>query len=528
MRSGLLQPEFAAPKLAYDGCIVKSLDQRVSKTIREMRMLAPGDRAAVAVSGGSDSVALFRLLQDLRDQLGITLLVLHFDHMLRGAESEADAHFVADLARRSNVEFILDRADVSAAAAKHKWNIEDAARRLRYAFFERVVRERKATRVAVAHTADDQAETVLMHLLQGTGLPGLAGIYPLAGPAPSGSPQERWIVRPLLDVRREELREYLRAKGELWREDPTNLDPRRFRAHIRQSLLPLLEREFTPQATDRLCRVARLAREDEAFWNALVEEQFTKLVRAGDGLFAVQARELLAPPAIAATADLESAAKQSATPALRALTERLVRRLYQETRGELRGLTATHVEQVIHLAAESASGRRLELPGGVSVERSFGELIFTGPNAVPRRERAKETNASSRAFQYLVSLPERGAAIVPVPELRRRFRLKLIDWPAGRRDTKSDCLALDAELLRAPLILRNWRAGDAFRPHGRRNVQKVKRLFLAGRVPSRERSQWPVLESCGRVAWVRGMPPADDFCAGANTRAGVVIEEDQL
>jgi tRNA(Ile)-lysidine synthase len=491
-------------------------------------MLAPGDRAAVAVSGGSDSVALFGLLQDLRDQLGITLLILHFDHMLRGAESEADAHFVADLARRSHVEFILDRADVSAAASKHKWNIEDAARRLRYAFFERVVAEGKVTRVAVAHTADDQAETVLMHLLQGTGLPGLAGIYPLAGPASSGSPQKRWIVRPLLDVRREELREYLRAKGEFWREDPTNLDPRRFRARVRQMLLPLLEREFTPHATHRLCRVARLAQEDEAFWNALVEEQFTKLVRARDGLFLVQARDLLAPPALAATADHESAAKQSGTPALRALTERLVRRLYQAARGELRGLTAKHVEQVIHLAAESASSSRLELPGGVSAERTFGELIFAGANTVSCPGRAKETIARSRAFQYLVSLPERGAAIVPVPELRCRFRLKVIDWPAGRRDTESDCLALDAELLRAPLILRNWRPGDAFRPCGRRNVLKVKRLFLAGRVPRRERSQWPVLESSGQVVWVRGMPPAHDFCAGANTRAGVMIEEDQL
>jgi tRNA(Ile)-lysidine synthase len=525
----LLQPRLALLKSRAPHRIVTLLDQRVLRAIREMRMLAPGDRAGVAVSGGSDSVALFHLLHDVRDRLGVTLAILHFDHMLRGGESETDAQFVAELARRAQVELILGRADVSAAAAKHKWNIEDAARRLRYAFFERAITEGKVTRVAVAHTADDQAETVLMHLLQGTGLPGLAGIYPLAG---LGASQKHRILRPLLDVRRADLRDYLRARGASWREDSTNLDPRRFRAHIRSSLLPLLEREFTPQVTKRLGRVARLAREDEEFWKTLVEERFAKLVRATgtkEKSFTIAAGDLLAPLALAGVADQEPSSRQPRAWPLRTLTERMVRRLYQETRGELRGLTAGHVEQVIHLAASAASGRRVELPGGVSVERNFGELLFERSAQQASRTRSEETNERRSAFQYVVNLPERGAATtVPVPELRCRFHLKVIDWPAGRRETKRDSLALDAERLRSPLILRNWRPGDAYRPLGRRNMQKVKRLFLAGRVPSRERSQWPVLESRGRVAWVRGMPPAGDFCARAGTRAGVTIEEDQL
>jgi tRNA(Ile)-lysidine synthetase-like protein len=237
---------------------------------------------------------------------------------------------------------------------------------------------------------------------------------------------------------------------------------------------------------------------------------------------------LLEPLAIAGTANRESAATESSAAPMHALTERLVRRLYQGVRGDRRGLTARHVEQVIHLASQSASGRRVELPCGVSVERSFSELIFCRSSQLERRSVAKETNAVARAFQYVVKLPERGVAIVAVPELRSRFHLKVIDWPAGRRETTSDCLALDAELLRAPLILRNWRAGDAFRPRGRKSIQKVKRLFLAGRIPSRERAQWPVLESGGCVAWVRGMPPANDFCVNVNTRSGVTIEEDHL
>src|SRR5271165_3083452 len=173
------------------------LEQRVLDAIRRARLANPGDRVAVAVSGGADSVALLRLLASLRDTLGITLLIAHFDHALRGMESEADAQFVAALSREHRFEYICEREDVAAAAAKQGLNLEDAARRLRYAFFQRLVEQGRATRVAVAHTADDQAETVLARLFRGTGPAGLAGIHPVLGP----------IVRPLLATRRQELRD---------------------------------------------------------------------------------------------------------------------------------------------------------------------------------------------------------------------------------------------------------------------------------------------------------------------------------
>jgi len=484
-----------------------------------MRMLAPGDRMGVAVSGGGDSVALLRMLESLRDALGITLVVVHFDHGLRGAESEADAQFVAELARERGLELILECADVAAAAASHKWNLEEAARRLRYAFFERIVSEGRATRVAVAHTADDQAETVLAHLLRGTGPAGLAGIYPIAGT----------VVRPLLGHRRDDLRKYLRELGQTWREDATNLDLRRSRAKIREQLLPLLERDFSPFVVSRLARLARLSREEERFWTALVEDRFRLLVRTADGTFAIRIRDLLAPLDFSAGALGEESARGSERPAaLRALTERLIRQLYRDLRGDRRGLTAERVEQVIHLASESTSGRSVELPGGIRVERSFDELIFSRTLQEKRTTRARETGAQSDAYQYFVELPANGAATVSVPELQSRFCLKVIDWSARERDTKRGIAALDADLLRAPLILRNWRPGDAYRPRGRRQAQKLKRMFLAGRIPSRERAYWPVLESAGRVFWARGMPPADDCCAREGTRAGVVIEEQRL
>jgi tRNA(Ile)-lysidine synthase len=480
-------------------------------------MLTAGNRVGVAVSGGADSVALLRLLHRLRDDLGITLAVVHFDHALRGAESETDAAFVAELARVLRLEFLAAREDVGAEAARQGWNLEDAGRRLRYAFFERVIGEGAVTHIAVAHTADDQAETLLAHVIRGTGPTGLAGIYPVAGA----------IVRPLLGTRREILREYLRANGRTWREDSTNRDLRRTRARIREQLLPVLERDFSGAIVEHLSELARLAREERNFWDALVEDRVRALARIDDEGIRIAVEALLGPLTLrtSRTENPAPPAKGNEFGPWRVLTERLVRRLYEVVRGNRRELGADHVEQVIHLASGSSSGHHVELPGGIIVRRIFGELTFSRSQAI-RQSCSNGTAKQVNAYQYVLNLPLCGTATVSIPELGKCFRLKVIDWPVTESDTKRDANALDADLLRSPLILRNWRPGDAYRPRGRRHELKLKNMFLAGRVPSGARAAWPVLESGGRVIWAQGMPAAEDFRARENTRTGVVIEEE--
>jgi len=495
---------------------VARLEQRVRETIRRARLVMPGDRVAVAVSGGSDSVALLRLLETIRGELGITLLVVHFNHGLRGPESEADAQFAGALASDRGLDFVGEHEGVLSAARRHKWNLEDAARRLRYAFFKRLVERGRATRVAVAHTEDDQAETVLAHLLRGTGLTGLAGIYPSVGS----------IIRPLLGERREDLREYLRTLGQSWREDSTNLDTRRLRARMRSRLLPLLERDFSPHVTRHLAQLAELARQEEAFWDVLVEDRFRKLATPRDETLRIALPDLFGPIDMARDrAPGERSVPPGQPNSLCALTERLIRRLYQEVSGGRQGLTARHVRQLIHLASESSSGHHVELPGGVVAERVFSELVFSGR---PGSGSLRKTSGGEGAYQHLVTLPDRGETTVSVPELKRRFCLKVIDWSLTERETTKEKVALDRDRLSAPLVLRNWRQGDAYRARGHREVEKLKRMFLARHVPRRDRASWPVLESGGRVAWVRGMPPADEFSAGEGTRVGVVIEEERL
>jgi len=231
-----------------------SLSQQLLQHMKAQEFVRPGDRVGVAVSGGADSVALFLLLLELREKLGMVLSVVHFNHKLRGKASDADEQFVANLGAKYGLELHCASADVAKKAKKERANLEDAARRARYEYFRSLVDSGACHRIAVAHSADDQAETVLAHILRGTGLAGLGGIHPVAHP----------VFRPLLTIRRAELRAYLRRKKQSWREDVTNRDTKRLRARIRKRLLPLLEKQFQPAIVEHLATLASLAREDEA------------------------------------------------------------------------------------------------------------------------------------------------------------------------------------------------------------------------------------------------------------------------
>jgi tRNA(Ile)-lysidine synthase len=500
------------------------LHEQVMETIHRRHMLQAGDRVGVAVSGGADSVGLLRLLEDLRGKLGITLVVLHFNHLLRGADSDADEEFAAALARERKLEFIADREEVAARSRENHWNLEDGARKLRYAFFARVVEGESVSRVAVAHTADDQAETVLGRLIRGTGLEGLAGIYPVNGS----------VVRPLLDIRRSALRGYLAKIGQFWREDATNLDTRRMRSRIRHQLLPQLESNFSKAIVERLDKLAELARHEGVFWPALVEDCFRAHAIKGPQGFSIRISDLLIP------LDLPHAGTAlpalSAAEAQTALTQRLVRRLMDELfegfTGNRHELSARHVQQVIRLARESSSGRAIQLPGGVTVEKSFDRLNFSRYKLPARQRKGRGIRAAATSYEYAVAVPAQGSAAINVPEIGRRFRLKLIDWPSLASDTKrvpegpEMTKALDADRLSGSLILRNWRPGDAYRPRGRRQELKLKRLFLTQRIAASERSRWPVLVSAGKLVWVRGMPPAEEFAAGKDTRTVLLIDEE--
>ncbi len=260
-----------------------SLEIRVLQEFKMAKWVAPGQRVGVAVSGGADSVALLRLLLRLRQRLGMVVSVVHFNHKLRGRASDADEKFVATLAAEYDVPFFVERQNISEKSKREGSNLEDAGRRARYGFFERLVEEGKVDKVAVAHTADDQAETVVAHILRGTGLTGLGGIHPEVG----------CVFRPLLEFRRVELRDYLRAGRQSWREDATNRDTKRMRARIRLKLMPLLEKEFQPAVVEHLCQLAEMAREDEAWLESSAELRLFLNAREKNGEWSIALKDLV-------------------------------------------------------------------------------------------------------------------------------------------------------------------------------------------------------------------------------------------
>src|SRR5882724_10365885 len=233
--------------------------------IRRQRWLKPGDRLGITVSGGADSAALLRVMLELRGELGIVLLVVHFNHTLRGAESEADHAFVRNLALEHGLELLDARGDVARRAEEHSLSIEAAAREARYEFFWSLIEGNRLDKIATAHTLDDQAETVLLRLIRGTGTRGLGGIHPmLTGPTADRTSRDA-IIRPFLHTRRRDIESYLASVGQLWREDSSNRDLHHTRNRVRKTLLPLLESDFNPEITERLADFAEIAQTEEDY-----------------------------------------------------------------------------------------------------------------------------------------------------------------------------------------------------------------------------------------------------------------------
>ena len=462
-------------------------------------MLRPGQRAGAAVSGGADSVALLRLLLEIREQLGIVLSVVHFNHKLRGKASDADERFVTALAEKFGLPIHIGRADVAARARREKANLEDTARRSRYSFFARLVEQGNVDCVATAHTADDQAETVLSHILRGTGLAGLGAIHPKTPHA----------LRPLLTLRRADLRSYLRTRKQTWREDATNKDVSRLRARIRKKLIPLLEKQFQSGLVMHLATLAELAREDEAALTALAEQRCSRIAAPENGAIRVPLADLLC-----------------SNEGDRAFTARIVRLLADKVRRKPGQWTSEHVHRVVDLARRGEKGKFLQLPGDVEVRRERDALVFTSPQAAPKSNVGRTAKAPGFAYPIDFVAPK---TRVSVPELGCVFRFTVIDWPSARRDTKRESRStLDRDRLRQPLVLRNWLPGDRFQPAGRASAHKLKRLLSELHLSTWQRAGWPVLTSGGVLVWARGFPAAAEFAADESTRTGIVISEERL
>jgi tRNA(Ile)-lysidine synthase len=431
--------------------------------------LTPGLRLAVGVSGGADSVALLRALHQQSRELGLVLHVAHLHHGLRGAEADADLEFVRALATELGLPFHSHHVDTAAEAVarpgpnggKPAESIEEAARRLRYAWFRQLIAANLVDAIATAHTLDDQAETVLAKFLRGAWTEGLAGIAPRLE-SPEGA-----VLRPLLATTRAEIEAYLRALGQPWRTDSSNANTAFTRNRIRHELLPLLE-SFNARLRTHLAQMAALARDEEAFFAAETARIAASLILPGrpvrGGGRANSGTEGLA-------LDLAALAAQPV-----ALQRRILRHAAAQL-GVSPDFPAT--ESLRSLALTGRAGQKAELASGLRAERSHRELRLTiQPPAEPAQDSASQPVS--------ISIPVPGAADVPAYGLRIEIQC--------------------ANPTPAPeAILRPWKPGDRVTLRHSSGPKKIKEILERLHVSGPERALWPVLDWQGTILWMQGV-----------------------
>ncbi|MEK7711251.1 MAG: tRNA lysidine(34) synthetase TilS [Planctomycetota bacterium] len=468
----------------------------LSQELLDERLLHRDDAAVVGVSGGADSMALLHLLVGLNEKMAwrLRLHVAHLNHRLRGGESDKDAAFVQAAADGLSLPCTVAERDVANLAEAEAKGVEEFSRRERYAFFERVCLQCDARIVAVAHHADDNAETILHRILRGTGLRGLAGI-PRSRPLSPGSGVR--LIRPLLTMTRDALRKYLSDEGVAFREDRTNAQNEPMRNRLRNTILPMLESQVNPQVREALIRLAAQARWFEDFLQETVQRTLETLIISRTDQFL--------------SLNVNALAKKS-----RIVQTGLIRQAYASFGLGEQDLAFSHLVAALDLIADPASGKQLQLPGGMCVEKRYHQLIFSLPTSEPREDVAP---------QIAVHLP--GRTLLPIRSLEIRCTIEQVGpekIPALRHDGGPLKEHVDFDAVHPPLVVRPRRPGERFFTLGAPGSKKLSDFLTGEKVDPRERRNVAVLcDQLGPI-WVIGYRIDDRVKLTTQTRRVLHLE----
>lgn len=461
------------------------LRRRVLKFIRENKLLERPCLLVVGVSGGPDSVCLLHLLNSLRKELGLDLHVAHLNHQLRGAESEADADYVSHLADELGLPVTIGREDVRGHRESKGGNLEEVAREVRYRFLTTVAEQVKAEGVALGHTADDQVETVLLHLIRGTGLTGLRGMPPLSFyKLPSGRGLR--LLRPLLCLTRGETQAYCETHRLLPRMDSSNLLLSHQRNRVRLELLPLLE-TYNPRIKETLLRTARLAGIDLAFMEFLVSQVWEDVVREDPGGIWLDNQAFSSLP--------------------QALKFHLLREVLRRLLGGLRDVELAHLEGLTQLMS-SPAGKLLNLPHGLNFYGNYRESwLGREPPPCP---------FPSLEQEYVINVP--GETRIP----GWRVSARLV--PSAGQEESRFCAHLDFGLIGERLVVRRRRPGDRFQPLGMEQPKKLQDFMVDAKIPRFWRDQVPLVCAGEDILWVVGWRIAQPYRVTSKTRQILRLE----
>jgi tRNA(Ile)-lysidine synthase len=444
------------------------LRKKVLRFIRELNLLTPGETVVVAFSGGADSTALLDILANLPG-FPLNLVAAHLNHMLRSEESDGDELFVSSAASRYGIRVETSRLDVAALGREKRLSLEEAGREARYGFFREIAIKHSASAIALGHHKDDQAETVLMRLVRGAGGSGLSGMRPRSGN----------IVRPLLQLSRDEIEAYLHKAGVIWREDGSNSDTRFMRNRIRHELLPLLE-TFNPEIVQALNQSAEALAADEEVLEGLTSQSLARTALSGCSSVRFDLSKLFLEPA--------------------PLRKRLYRAAVSSVKGDLKRISFIHLTDIERLVLSGKPNGELNLPVGIRVVRDYGSLIFT----------ALEDDSFSDLDE--LSIAACGNYNLPCGGL-------ISVGQSGDSDVKGrGIIFIDPDELPFPWTVRYFRKGDRFRSLGLDGSKKLKDLFVDRKIPLRERARNPLLVCRDEIIWVCGVQSAERTRAAAGGR----------
>lgn len=458
-----------------------ALAGKVSESIHKYGMLAPGDGVLAAVSGGPDSVALLHALTAFKEKSGLRLEVAHLEHGIRGEESRADARFVAALADRLGLPFHLKELQLSRSRAEHgAGNLEAFAREERYRFLTETARGRGLNRIATGHTLDDQAETLLMRMVRGSGRRGLRAIAPVARRG------DAVLIRPLIETPREEVEAYLAAEGLAYRIDRSNHDPALLRNWMRLDLIPRLKEKIDAAVPARLARLAEIIRDEDEVLDRLARERLPETTSAG----ALMREPLLAEP--------------------RALQRRIVRLWLERHLGSLRRINFDHIEEMLDLVTAGPANGSVALPGSREAVRRYGLLTL------------EKTRRPSLPESYSYPFKIGGSDLI-VPEAGMKICSSVV---AADDVTTKDALeaCFDADELPAMLTVRNFRRGDRFRPLGMLGHKKLKDLFIDRKIPLESRATLPLLVAGEEIVWIPGLGRSRVALVARGTRSVLRVQ----
>jgi tRNA(Ile)-lysidine synthase len=453
--------------------------------VQQQNLLSRGERLLLGVSGGPDSVCLLLILHDLQKDYDLHLEVAHLQHGIRGEEAADDARFVGALAEQLGLIFHLREINLPELRRRAgKGNLEALAREQRYKFFAEIAQRRGLTKIATAHTEDDQAETMLMWLLRGAGRKGLGGMSPVHAFNDSrrGLDQgEAQIIRPFLKVSKSEILNYLHERQIAYRVDSTNDDGKLLRNWIRLELLPQLRLRIDGRVSARLAEQAAMLRGEQAVLEQVAYSALENC-RRNDGLDRVQ---LLQQPV--------------------ALQRLIFRYWIERLRGDLRGIDFVHVEALRRVAATGPSQARIAIPGGWELRREYDLLYLS------KAQRGLKPICYCRSLTIGQTLQ--------IPEANVELVSETLAAPVRAADVDMTQACFDLQALPEPLLVRNFRRGDRFEPLGMSGQKKLKDLFIDRKVALSERSILPLLVGGDKVIWIPGHGRSRSALVGPNSRA---------